>query len=74
MSSSFVVMSAVNIQEEDMRNITGSQSILQECPGRKGKLYDLFPSYKLLEDVFKVYQEEFSADWVDCICQHTIYE
>ena len=28
-----------------------------------------FPSYKLLEDVFKVYQEEFSADWVDCICQ-----
>ena len=28
-----------------------------------------FPSYKLMEDVFEVYQEEFSADWVDCICQ-----
>ena len=36
---------------------------------KKGNYMIFFPSYKLLEDVFKVYQEEFSADWVDCICQ-----
>ena len=36
---------------------------------KKGNYMIFFPSYKLMEDVFEVYQEEFSADWVDCICQ-----
>ena len=29
-----------------------------------------FPSYRLMEDVYQVYQDEFSAGWVRCICQH----
>ena len=28
-----------------------------------------FPSYKLLEDVYQIYEEEFSAEWVRCIRQ-----
>ena len=36
---------------------------------KKGNYMIFFPSYKLMEDVLEVYQEEFSADWVDCICQ-----
>mgnify|MGYP000031288803 CR=1 FL=1 len=28
-----------------------------------------FPSYKLLEDVKQVYEQEFAADWVTCVCQ-----
>ena len=28
-----------------------------------------FPSYKLMEDVYEVYEAEFSVDWVRCICQ-----
>lgn len=29
-----------------------------------------FPSYKLMDDVWQVYQEKFSSGWVRCICQH----
>lgn len=36
---------------------------------RKGNYMVFFPSYKLMEDVFRVYEEEFSVDWVRCICQ-----
>lgn len=36
---------------------------------KKGNYMIFFPSYKLMEDVFDVYQDEFSVDWVDCICQ-----
>ena len=28
-----------------------------------------FPSYRLMEDVYQVYEEEFSVDWVRCIRQ-----
>lgn len=36
---------------------------------KKGNYMIFFPSYKLMEDVYQVYEEEFSADWVRCICQ-----
>ena len=36
---------------------------------KKGNYMVFFPSYRLLEDVFQVFEEEFSADWVRCICQ-----
>lgn len=36
---------------------------------KKGNYMAFFPSYKLLEDVYRIYEEEFSADWVRCICQ-----
>lgn len=36
---------------------------------KKGNYMVFFPSYKLMEDVFKVYEQEFSVDWVRCICQ-----
>lgn len=38
---------------------------------KKGNYMIFFPSYKLLEDVFEVYQEEFSVNWVECVCQQT---
>lgn len=36
---------------------------------KKGNYIVFFPSYKLMEDVFQVYEENFSVDWVRCICQ-----
>lgn len=36
---------------------------------KKGNYLVFFPSYKLMEDVHQVYEQEFSADWVRCICQ-----
>ncbi|MDD7730368.1 MAG: ATP-dependent DNA helicase [Clostridia bacterium] len=36
---------------------------------KKGNYMVFFPSYRLLEDVFQVFEEEFSTDWVRCICQ-----
>ena len=30
-----------------------------------------FPSYRLMEEVHRVYEEEFSVGWVRCICQNT---
>lgn len=37
---------------------------------KKGNYMIFFPSYKLLEDVYQVYQDEFSVSWVRCISQH----
>ena len=36
-----------------------------------GELYGVFPSYRLMEDVYQVYEEEFSVDWVRCIRQNS---
>lgn len=36
---------------------------------KRGNYMVFFPSYKLMEDVYQVYEQEFSADWVRCICQ-----
>lgn len=36
---------------------------------RKGNYMVFFPSYKLMEEVLEVYENEFSADWVRCIVQ-----
>lgn len=36
---------------------------------KKGNYLVFFPSYKLLEAVYDIYENEFSADWVQCICQ-----
>ncbi len=36
---------------------------------KKGNYMVFFPSYRLMEEVYRVYQEEFSVDWVHCICQ-----
>lgn len=36
---------------------------------RKGNYLAFFPSYKLMWEVQKVYEEEFSADWVRCVFQ-----
>ena len=37
---------------------------------KKGNYMVFFRSYKLMDDVWQVYQEEFSSGWVRCICQH----
>ena len=36
---------------------------------KKGNYMVFFPSYRLMEDVHAVYQNEFAARWVQCICQ-----
>ncbi|MCF0134252.1 MAG: ATP-dependent DNA helicase [Blautia sp.] len=36
---------------------------------KKGHYMVFFPSYKMLEDVYAIYETEFSADWVKCIRQ-----
>ena len=36
---------------------------------KKGNYMVFFPSYKLLEDVWEIYQEEFAVSWVRCIVQ-----
>lgn len=36
---------------------------------KKGNYMVFFPSYKLMEDVYATYEEGFSVDWVNCICQ-----
>lgn len=38
---------------------------------KKGNYMVFFPSYKLMEDVYQIYQEEFSSGWVRCISQHS---
>ena len=30
-----------------------------------------FPSYRMLEEVYAVYEESFSVSWVRCICQNS---
>ena len=37
---------------------------------KKGNYMVFFPSYKLMEDVYQIYQDEFSSGWVRCISQH----
>lgn len=36
---------------------------------KKGNYMVFFPSYKFMQDVLEVYENEFSADWVRCISQ-----
>lgn len=36
---------------------------------KKGNYMVFFPSYKFMEDVYQVYEQEFSVDWVRCIRQ-----
>ena len=38
---------------------------------RQGNYVVFFPSYRLMEDVYQVYEEEFSVDWVRCIRQNS---
>lgn len=38
---------------------------------KKGNYMAFFPSYKLMEDVYQIYQDEFSSGWVRCISQHS---
>ena len=38
---------------------------------RQGNYMVFFPSYRLMEDVYQVYEEEFSVDWVRCIRQNS---
>lgn len=37
----------------------------------QGNYMVFFPSYRLMEDVYQVYEEEFSVDWVRCIRQNS---
>lgn len=37
---------------------------------KKGNYMVFFPSYRLMEEVYQVYQDEFSVSWVRCISQH----
>ena len=39
---------------------------------KKGNYMVFFPSYRLMEDVYQVYQDEFSVSWVRCISQHAL--
>ena len=36
---------------------------------KPGNYMIFFPSHKMLEDVFSIYEELFSVSWVRCICQ-----
>lgn len=38
---------------------------------RQGNYMVFFPSYRLMEDVYQVYEEVFSVDWVRCIRQNS---
>ena len=38
---------------------------------RQGNYMVFFPSYRLMEDVYQVYEEEFSVDWERCIRQNS---
>ena len=38
---------------------------------RQGNYMVFFPSYRLMEDVYQVYEEDFSVDWVRCIRQNS---
>ena len=52
---------------EEYRKIAG---YIARCVWqRQGNYMAFFPSYRLMEDVLQVYEEEFSVDWVRCVCQ-----
>ena len=36
---------------------------------KKGNYMVFFPSYKMMEEVYEIYQEEFSVNWIRCIEQ-----
>ena len=36
---------------------------------KKGNYMVFFPSYRMLEEVYEIYQEEFSVNWIQCIEQ-----
>lgn len=38
---------------------------------KKGNYMVFFPSYKMLEEVYQIFDEEFSVNWVRCICQNS---
>ena len=38
---------------------------------KKGNYMVFFPSYKMLEEVYRIFDEEFSVNWVRCICQNS---
>ena len=48
-----------------------AESIAKTVLQRKGNYMVFFPSYKMLEEVYAVYEEEFSVNWVKCICQNS---
>lgn len=53
-----------------MQNTGRSPDILPDVSGRGREIiWCFFPSYRLMEDVLQVYEEEFSVDWVRCVCQ-----
>ena len=37
---------------------------------KKGNYMVFFPSYKMLEEVYDIYESEFSVDWVSCVIQN----
>ena len=54
-------------KREEYRKIAG---YIARCVWqRQGNYMVFFPSYRLMEDVLQVYEEEFSVDWVRCVCQ-----
>ena len=53
---------------EDYRKI--AEYIARMSWQKKGNYMVFFPSYRLMEDVYQVYQDEFSVSWVRCISQH----
>ena len=52
---------------EEYRRI--AEYIARNVWQKKGNYMAFFPSYKLLEDVYQVYEQEFSVNWVRCIRQ-----
>ncbi len=52
---------------EEYRKI--AEYIARTAWQKKGNYMVFFPSYKLMENVYEIYEQEFSADWVRCICQ-----
>ncbi|MCD8153277.1 MAG: ATP-dependent DNA helicase [Clostridiales bacterium] len=47
-----------------------AEYIAQVVWKKKGNYMVFFPSYRMMEDVFDVFEGEFSVDWVRCICQN----
>ena len=48
-----------------------AEYIARMCWQKKGNYMVFFPSYKLMEDVYQVYQDEFASGWVRCISQYS---
>ena len=38
---------------------------------KKGNYMVFFPSYRFMEEVYRIYEEEFSVGWIRTICQET---